>query len=209
MLIQLLIDNSNSWIVPYADTLKNELQIRGHFVDVIYKHNDVKQGDILILLSCERKFTRLELNKYNLVVHESNLPKGKGWSPITWQILEGKDEITFTLFEAAEEIDAGPIYLQKKINLTGHELLEEIKHIQGLTTIELILDFTENIYKISSVDQVGESTFYNRRREKDSELDVNKTILEQFNLLRVCDNDRYPAWFELHGVKYKIKIYKA
>ena len=143
------------------------------------------------------------------MVHESELPKGKGWSPVTWQVLEGKNDITVSLFEATSEIDAGKIYLQKKMSLKGFELLDEIKHMQGLKTIELILDFINNIDKIIGRDQNGESTFYERRSEKDSKLDINKSILEQFNLLRVCDNDRYPAWFELDGVKFNIKIYKA
>jgi len=37
----------------------------------------------------------LKNNKYNIVVHESDLPKGKGWVPLFWQILEGKNEIVF------------------------------------------------------------------------------------------------------------------
>ena len=32
----------------------------------------------------------LEGNKLVLVIHESDLPKGKGFSPVQWQILEGK-----------------------------------------------------------------------------------------------------------------------
>lgn len=31
---------------------------------------------------------------------------------------------------------------------------------------------------------------------------------EQFNLLRVKDNERYPAWFELQGQRYVVKIGK-
>ena len=209
MLIQLLVDNTKSWILPYAELLKEKLHSIGHDARLIHKHREVLQGDVLILLSCERKFNELNLNKHNLVVHESDLPKGKGWSPVTWQVLEGKNDIMLSLFEASSEIDAGQIYLQKKMSLKGFELLDEIKHLQGLTTIELILDFIVNINNMVGKNQIGDSTFYDRRNEKDSELDINKSILQQFNLLRVCDNDRYPAWFELDGQKFKIKIYKV
>lgn len=209
MLVQLLVDNPNSWVLPYAEILKAKLHSCGHEVYLIHKHSEVRNGDILVLLSCERKFNALKLNRHNLVVHESDLPKGKGWSPVTWQILEGENDITVSLFEAADDIDAGPIYLQKKISLNGLELIGEIKHLQGKITIELIMDFIANIDKIVGRQQIGESSFYPRRGEKDSELDINKTILEQFNLLRVCDNERYPAWFELRGKRFKIKIYKA
>ena len=62
---------------------------------------------------------QLSLHGYNLVVHESALPKGQGWSPMTWQILEGLNIIPVTLFEAVADLDAGPIHLQHQIKLKG------------------------------------------------------------------------------------------
>src|SRR3989337_1369707 len=109
MLIQVLIDNPNSWILPYGHKLVLELTNSGHESYLKHDHCDVTKGDILCLLSCEKIFRRLDLNKHNLVVHESDLPKGKGWSPVTWQILEGKNHIPVTLFEASQSVDGGPI----------------------------------------------------------------------------------------------------
>ena len=77
---------------------------------------------------------------HNLVVHESNLPKGKGWSPLTWQILEGKNKIPITLFEANSDIDGGNIF-KDFIYLQGHELIEEIRIKQALKSFNLILKF--------------------------------------------------------------------
>ncbi|MDB2624725.1 hypothetical protein N9Y10_00865, partial [Flavobacteriaceae bacterium] len=187
------------------DILKNKFDIK---VSLIYKHEEVIEGDVLCLLSCEKIFKKLHLNKYNLVVHESYLPKGKGWSPLTWQILEGSSKIPITLFEALEKIDSGVIYNQDFIELNGDELLPEIKHRQGIKTIDLIVDFIENIDKVIGREQIGEETFYPKRKSQDSELDIDKSIKEQFNLLRVCDNERYPAFFTLNGKKYIIKTYK-
>ena len=209
MLIQILIDNPNSWIIPYANKLVSQIRKLGHKVLIVHKHKCVTPGDILILLSCERKFNNLKLNKYNIVIHESDLPLGKGWSPMTWQIIEGKSTIPITLFEAAEEIDAGQIFLQKEIFLEGHELIGEIRDIQGNTTIELVLDFVKNVDNISGRIQKGESTFYAKRTIYDSKLDVKLSLADQFNLLRVCDNERYPAWFIINDKKYILKIEKA
>lgn len=208
MLIQILVDNIGSWIIPYAKELSDQLEDKGHEVYLIHSHDEVKEGDILCLLSCERIFKELHLNKHNLVVHESDLPEGKGWSPLTWQILEGKDKITITLFEASKEVDAGDIYAKEFIQLEGHELLDEIKHQQALKTKKLIIDFVENYSNVETSPQDGESTYYPKRTPKDSKLDIGKSIKEQFDLLRVCDNERYPAYFEFHGEKYLIKIYK-
>jgi methionyl-tRNA formyltransferase len=37
-------------------------------------------------------------------------------------------------------------------------------------------------------------------------LDPQKSLAEQFNILRVVDNDRYPAFFEWNGRRYNLKI---
>lgn len=208
MKIQILIDNKYSWIMPYAHKLQKEILDKFNYKAVIlHNHEEVEKGDILCLLSCEKIFKNLDLNKYNIVVHESSLPKGKGWSPLTWQVLDGKNIIPITLFEAAKKIDSGKIYLQDTINLNGSELLPEIKDLQGKKTIELILEFIKTS-PIEGKDQKGEESFYDKRTLMDSKLDIKKTIEEQFNLLRVCDNERYPAFFELNRKKYVIKIYE-
>ena len=208
MLVQILVDNPNSWIIPYVIQLKNEIIKKFDFsVNLIYKHQDVVRGDVLCLLSCEKIFKKLNYNKYNLVVHESDLPHGKGWSPLSWQILEGKNKIPLTLFEAAESIDSGEIYAKEYIELNGSELLDEIKHQQGKITIKLILFFLKN-FSIKGRKQLGVESFYDRRKPNDSRVDINKSIKEQFNLLRICDNERYPAFFEIEGIKYELKVYK-
>jgi len=208
MLVQLLVDNPNSWIIPYVIKLKEEIIKQFNFsVSLIHKHEDVVKGEVLCLLSCEKIFKKLNYNRYNLVVHESDLPSGKGWSPLTWQILEGKNEIPVTLFEAAESVDSGEIYAKEYIKLNGSELLPEIKDQQGIITIKLILFFLEN-FPMEGKKQVGDTTFYDRRKPEDSKLDINKSIAHQFNLLRVCDNERYPAYFSYKGSEYKIIIEK-
>lgn len=207
MFIQILCDNPNSWIIPYALQLKSILA-KQHEVEFTHNHDDIVAGDVLMLLSCEKLFKQLSLNKHNLVVHESDLPKGKGWAPLTWQIIEGKNEIPVTLIDATEQVDAGDIYGQEIIVLKGAELVDELREKQGEATIKLLLTFIENYPNNQRKKQEGEESFYPRRKPEHSQLDIHKTIADQFNLLRVCDNERYPAWFEIQGEKFIIKIEK-
>jgi len=210
MLVQILVDNPRSWIVSYANDLVSKIiNDLGVNAKLIHDPENVIEGDILCLLGCERIFNKLHLNKHNLVVHESDLPSGKGWSPVSWQVLENKKNITVSLFEAVNEIDAGPIYAQSSIVLEGSELWSEIKDKQGRCTQKLVLDFVTNYPNNKSRDQIGEPSYYSKRTIKDSELNINKSIADQFNLLRIVDNDRYPAFFFIDGIKYIIKIYKG
>lgn len=206
--IQILVDNPKSWFIPYAISLKDQLCSLGHNAMLIHDKKLVEEGDILCLLACEFIFKGLHLNKRNLVVHESDLPSGKGWSPVSWQVLEGKKRIPVTLIEAHGRVDSGDIYSQRYILLKGDELWPEIKHQQGEQTIALIMDFVNTYPKVKGKPQLGEESFYPKRTEESSELDVSKSIEEQFNLLRICDNDRYPAFFLKEGVKYILKIQK-
>lgn len=42
---------------------------------------------------------------------------------------------------------------------------------------------------------MGKESFYPKRSPKDSELDINKSLNEQFNLLRIASNEDFPAFF--------------
>jgi len=209
MKIQILCDNKNSWIVPYAKRLLKELQLTNKDVSYIELHENVTAGDVLILLSCEQIYKRLDLNKYNLVVHESALPKGRGWSPLTWQIVEGASQITVTLFEASIKVDNGPIYEQEVIEFSGSELVDELRQIQAEATIRLVHRFINKFPNVIRKTQTGESTFYKRRTKEESKLSTDKTLVELFNILRISDNKRYPAWFEINGKKFELHIFEV
>ena len=127
---------------------------------------------------------------------------------MTWQILEGENTIPLTLFEAAVELDAGPIYLQTLLSLEGHELIEEWQKLQSKTTIELCLNWFDYYKQIiaSAQSQSGETSNYRRRRPEDSKLDLEAPLINQFNLLRVVDNEKYPAYFQLYNRTFFLHI---
>lgn len=76
-------------------------------------------------------------------------------------------------------------------------------------TFAMILSYIKNFPNNNSTPQEGTSTWNRRRRLEDSELDINKSILEQINLLRIVDNKLYPAYFHYKGEKFILQIDKA
>jgi methionyl-tRNA formyltransferase len=58
-------------------------------------------------------------------------------------------------------------------------------------------------------EQSGDESFYRRRKPEGSRMDPNRTLAEQFELLRVVDNERYPAFFEWRGSMYDLRIRKV
>lgn len=211
MKITILVDN-DSWILPYADKLSNQFSEDGIDVKLVRDASEIREGWCCFLLGCVRLVNEecLKRNRHNLVVHESNLPKGRGFAPMTWQILEGKSVIPVCLLEASiGEPDTGRIWIRDIISLDGSELAPEWRKKQGLKTVELCRRFVENYERLIPEDQVGNSSSYSRRRPEHSELDINKTIAEQKDLLRVVDNENYPAFIYIDGSKYFIRIEKA
>jgi methionyl-tRNA formyltransferase len=207
--VTVLVDN-DSWFVPYANELVEQLLNRGLDADLTREHQAVQMGWINFILGCTRIVPPeiLQRNQHNFVVHESDLPEGRGFAPIAWQILEGRNKITVCLIEAGNEADSGDIWFKDLIELDGTELCGEWRQIQGRKTVQLCLKLIDNFHGIHPLKQAGSPSQYPRRWPRDSRLDVDLTIREQFNLLRTVDNQRYPAFFEVGGQRYTIHIHK-
>ncbi len=209
--ISILVDEPNSWIHPFVRLLKERITVQFPHKVVIYSTaSAIPSGDMLFILGCTSMISQeiLQRNTHNLVIHESDLPQGRGWSPISWQVQDGQNRIPVVLFEASMALDAGPIYIKDYIELDGTELLPGIKQKQGEKTIELVCRFLEQWPHISQTPQKGKASYYPRRTRQADELDIQKTIAEQFNHLRIVHNENYPAWFVYNGERYLLKIFK-
>ncbi len=207
-----IVSDADSWKNVYIPVLIRDLEAQKHRVRWVHEAKSIPQGELAFILGFFQIIqpAYLAKSKHNLVVHESELPKGRGWSPMTWQVLEGKDRIHLTLFEAIEKVDAGKIYLRGQVPLQGHELLNEIREKTIQEMLRLCREFVKQYPDIIARGQAqeGTPTFYPRRKAADSRLDPAKSIQEQFNQLRVVDNESYPAFFEHQGHTYTLKIEK-
>ena len=207
--ISVVVDNP-SWVLPWAERLMELMNSDGDRARICRKHDDIDDGAVAFFLGCIL-ITPPEVlaRKYrNLVVHASPLPRGRGFSPLTWQVIEGLNEIPVCLLHAAEEVDSGAIVLGERLQFGGHELIEEMRRTLGDATVRLCRQYLQ--FEIPPVGraQTGEPTVYPRRRPPDSRLDPQKTLAEQFDLLRTVDNGAYPAFFHLRGHWYKLRIEK-
>ena len=73
----------------YCKKLKNEL-ISLHNVILVNRKEELIGGDICFLLGCYEIIGKkyLSLYNHNIVIHETDLPQGRGWSPMSWQIFK-------------------------------------------------------------------------------------------------------------------------
>lgn len=206
-----ILTSTTSWFIPHAHRLSKKLCRMGYVCDVFHRYEDIPERfETVFILSYFRVIPEklLQKHQYNLVVHESALPKGKGWAPLFWQILEHKNQIPIVLFEADGEIDHGPIYIKDTVALKGYELHNEIRKKQAKKTIELCVRFVKNRETMKPHIQKGTETSYEKRQPEDSRLNIRKSIKSQFNLLRIVDNNEFPAFFDYKNHRYIIKVYR-
>lgn len=209
MKITVLIDNPDSWFNSFIPHLMEVLREFDRKPYLLRNSSQLKKGDILLILSCNKILPKkaLSLHRNNIVVHAGDLPKNRGWSPVTWQVERGTNNITMTLFEGDKNLDAGDYYLKDTLKLSGTELVDEIREKQAKKTIEMIKTFLLE-YPMRAFAQRGHPTYNRKRKPEDFELNINKKLACQFNKMRVADNERYPLYFIKNKTKYILKVYK-
>ena len=211
MKIEILNTAPSHPVNPYLSKLKENLEY-DHSVSIIRSPKQVTNGDLLFLVSCNVLVDRAvtERFKHALVLHASDLPKGRGWSPHIWELLNGADCITVSLLDAAAAIDCGDIYKKITVDIPRSALWDEINDLIFSTEIQLIEFAIKNFENLKKYPQNSDTevTYYPKRNPKDSEIDPNKPISEQFDLIRACDPNRFPARFYHRGEAYKIILEK-
>lgn len=175
----------------HAKSQQHEVELVKHSSDL-----DPRGGELLFLISYHEILSRDIRERYRtcLVIHASDLPEGRGWSPLVWQILEGSNTITVTLFEAGDELDCGPVWHKQQIHFEGHDLADEIYAALFAAEMELMDYAVENFGCVQPVFQSGTPSYYRRRTPEVNRLDIHSSIAQQFNLLRCAEEQRYPAF---------------
>ena len=206
--VAFLFDKNNDWIFHHIP--ESILRSKTFKFHTFFEHEKIRSFEIVFVLGYTKilKEPFLTNNKNIFLVHESNLPSGKGFSPVQWQILEGKNTIKISLIKLSQELDGGDIIKQMNMILDGTELYEEIRLKQATVTFKIIENFLKQYPNFKSKPQSGKSTFYRKRKITDSELNINEKLKDLFPLLRIGNNEKWPSFFKFKGNTYIIKIYK-
>lgn len=197
----------NSHLLRWIERNRND-----HNISLVRTKKDLSGGDVLFLISCAEIISTLDRAAYraSLVLHASDLPSGRGWSPHIWQIINGAENITLSLLEAEDAVDSGRIWHKITLPICKHALWDEINEQLFSAEINLIDLAVKEFDTIIPAEQNQniEPTYFPRRNPVDSKIDPELSITAQFDLIRVSDPIRFPAYFELHGHKYKLILEK-
>ncbi|NVO23594.1 formyltransferase family protein [Donghicola mangrovi] len=183
-----------------------------HDARVVTSVKIAEPADLLFLVSCSEIVTEDVRAKYKhcFVLHASDLPQGRGWSPLVWQVIEGRTEFTLSMLDAADPVDSGAIWAKRHFHIPDHATFDEINAALFQQEVELMDDAIRMVEAgAAPTPQSDEGvSYYRRRTPADSVLDTSQSIEQVFDRLRVCDPERYPAIIEIRGHRYKLSLEK-
>lgn len=137
------------------------------------------------------------VKKYKCIIfHMTDLPYGRGGSPLQNLIVRGHSSTKISALKATEELDAGPIYMKENLSLEGtaQEIYERASKI---IFEEMIPRFLENNLHYS--EQVGEMVIFNRRRPEDGMLMSEMELYQLYDYIRMLDAEGYPRAYMEFG----------
>jgi methionyl-tRNA formyltransferase len=126
-----------------------------------------------------------------VVFHMTELPFGRGGSPLQNLIVRGIYETRLSALRCVRELDAGPIYAQMPLSLHGGA--EEILLRAAALIEDLIVDIVEK--RPTPLPQVGEATLFRRRRPEDGDLAGLTQLSKVHDHIRMLDAEGYPPAF--------------
>lgn len=126
-----------------------------------------------------------------IVFHMTDLPFGRGGSPLQNLIVRGYKETKISAIKVEKGLDTGDIYLKKDLSLEGtaQQIFERANGIIE-TMIREIVDSG-----LSPVKQKGEVTIFKRRKPSMSNLSELDSINKMYDYIRMLDAEGYPHAF--------------
>ena len=136
-----------------------------------------------------------------VVIHETDLPYGRGGSPIQNLIARGHTESKITALQVDAGLDTGAVYMKKDFALSG-TAAEIFERVSDMVFSEVIPEIIKQ--EPQPVAQTGEVTVFKRRKPEDGNIALADTLGGAFDLIRMLDAAEYPkAFFETEHLRFE------
>jgi len=132
------------------------------------------------------------LDKHQCVCfHMTNLPYGRGGSPLQNLILRGHTETVLTALRMDEELDAGDVYFKQLLSLDG--TAEQIYKRASELSWKMIRKIVS--MEPDSIPKSGDVTLFKRRRPEQSQIPAHLSHEQVYDFIRMLDAPGYPHAF--------------
>ncbi|MDB2639667.1 hypothetical protein N9Y63_02270 [Akkermansiaceae bacterium] len=135
---------------------------------------------------------RITDNYECICFHMTDVPYGRGGSPLQNLIARGHQETKLTALRMVQELDAGPVYLKRSLSLNG-STAEEIYMRASALSCEMITQILDE--GIETQEQSGEVVPFTRRNPDQSALPTSDDLDSIHDHIRMLDAEGYPHAF--------------
>jgi methionyl-tRNA formyltransferase len=144
-------------------------------------------------------------SKYECVIfHMTDLPFGRGGSPLQNLIVRGFKETVICALRCSEGMDTGPVYLKRPLSLLG--TAEEIYVRASKIVEEMILEILA--MRPEPKAQQGEPVLFQRRKPEDGDLAPLSELDQIYDYIRMLDAEGYPRAF-LETGRFRLEFSRA
>lgn len=126
-----------------------------------------------------------------IVFHMTNLPYGRGGSPLQNLIVRGHTSTILSAIKVEKGIDTGPIYLKKNLDLDG--TATDIFKRAGLIMKDMVNEIITT--NPTPVPQKGEAVLFKRRTPAESNVAELDDLRAVYDHIRMLDAEGYPKAF--------------
>ena len=140
-----------------------------------------------------------------VVFHMTDLPYGRGGSPLQNLIVRGHKETKISAIKVTSTIDGGPVYMKKPLTLEG-SAQEIFVRCSDVIFGEMIPKFLEE--QLEPMEQTGEPVIFKRRTEKDGEITADMELNKIYDYIRMLDAEGYPRAYIEFG-EYRLSFENA
>ncbi len=139
-----------------------------------------------------------------VMFHMTDLPYGRGGSPLQNLIVRGHKNTKISAFLCDGGLDTGPVYLKKELDLSGtaQEIYLRANHV----IFGMIGEIVKN--KLQPQKQAGDVVEFKRRKPEDGNLKNLTKLDEVYDYIRMLDADGYPQAF-LESDNFKVEFSDA
>lgn len=131
--------------------------------------------------------------------HMADVPYGRGGSPLQNLVVRGHKNTKLSALRMIEELDAGPVYIKKNLNLEGRA--QDIYERMADMAFEIMKEIVAT--EPEPVPQEGVPVIFKRRTERMSIIPESGTLEDIYNHIRMLDAETYPRACIQYG-QYKI-----
>jgi methionyl-tRNA formyltransferase len=137
-----------------------------------------------------------------VVFHMTDLPFGRGGSPLQNLIERGIYETKISALKVVKDLDAGPIYFKRDLTLEG-SATEIFCRASDIIFHEMIPEIIKNEPELTP--QKGKTTIFKRRIPEQSNISNLTTSTKVYDYIRMLDAEGYPPAF-VETSKLKIEF---